>query len=129
MSKIFVFGSNLSGIHGAGAALCAYKQGFPKYLGSGLAADCYAIPTKDFSISTLPLSTIALYVQQFLGIAAILKQANIQFQVTRIGCGLAGFKDKDIAPLFRPAPSNCWFDEAWRPWFTDEPDTKYWGTF
>ena len=51
---------------------------------------------------------------------------ELKFQVTRIGCGLAGLKDSDIAPMFQDAPPNCRFDEAWKPYLKDK---EYWGTF
>lgn len=127
---VFVFGSNLIGLHGAGAAHYAMTtRNYPYGLGSGPHGTCYAIPTKDQHIETLYLHIVKLYVDQFINYAELMEGADVQFQVTRIGCGLAGFKDEQIAPLFRPAPSNCWFDEKWRPWLVDEPDTKYWGTF
>lgn len=127
---VFVFGSNLIGLHGAGAAWYAMNnRAFPHGLGSGPHGSCYAIPTKDQRIEPLPLHIVKLYVDQFIEYAAMLEGADVQFQVTRIGCGLAGFTDEQIAPLFRPAPVNCWFDEKWRPWLGDEPDTRYWGSF
>jgi hypothetical protein len=124
---IFVFGSNLAGIHGAGAAFEARQRGYPLNLGVGYSAKCYAIPTKDCNIRTLPLDAIKPYVIQFRVFAAALR--NVQFQVTRIGCGLAGHKNEDIAPMFGGASANCWFDEDWRPWLDGFGKVNYWGTF
>lgn len=110
---IFVFGSNLAGRHGLGAALHARKHHGAIYgRGFGPQGDAYAIPTKDRSIRTLPLGRIREYVQDFLDHAR--EYPELQFQITRIGCGLAGYHDRDIAPMFRNAPSNCHFDPAWK---------------
>lgn len=127
MTKCFVFGSNEAGIHGAGAALTAYKKHGARYGSSyGHYGQSFAIPTKDKNIEyALPLETIQKYVDGFLVYAAGRKK--LTFTVTRIGCGLAGLKDADIAPMFKDAPDNCEFDETWRPWLGDS--VKYWGTF
>ena len=122
---IFVFGSNEAGIHGAGAAKFAYEKKNARYgKGYGHYGDSFAIPTKDEVIVTLPLARIEKYVQGFIAYAE--GHRKQKFQVTRIGCGLAGYKDKDIAPLFADAPANCYFDEEWRPLLGDSKN--YWGT-
>lgn len=127
MSKtVFVFGSNEAGIHGAGAARFAYKNKGARYgKGYGHHGDSFAIPTKDEYIETLELLPIYAYVMGFLAYAKGHRKLN--FQVTRIGCGLAGLKDSDIAPFFEGAPKNCSFDEEWRKYLGD--DYNYWGTF
>lgn len=110
---IFVFGSNLRGIHGAGAAKFATQHHQAVWgQGVGRQGNAYAIPTKDENIRTLPLSRIAPYVEQFIKYA----EGNPQerFMVTRVGCGLAGYTDKDIAPMFKNAPSNCFVPPEWR---------------
>lgn len=113
MKKIFVFGSNLAGIHGAGAALCAVKEHGACYgQGIGLQGTSYGIPTKDYKIRTLPLENIQRYVEDFLNFARSVP--HMEFEVTRIGCGLAGYKDADIAPMFKDAPANCELPEGWR---------------
>jgi hypothetical protein len=122
--RVFVFGSNLAGIHGAGAAAEAYRRGYPWGLGSGLSGTCYGIPTKNCAIDTLPLGTVYEYIKQFISHA---NNASRSFQVTRIGCGLAGFSDEVIAPMFLSASRNCYFDEAWRPWLSEF--ARYWGTY
>ena len=71
-----------------------------------------AVPTKDHKVITLPLADVERYVGQFLEFA--LAHPELLFVVTRIGCGLAGFTDADIAPLFASAPSNCRLPEGWR---------------
>lgn len=110
---IFVFGSNEAGIHGAGAALEARKNHGAKLgIGFGHVGNSFAIPTKDENIKTLPLSTIKKYVQMFLAYAESTPEET--YQVTRIGCGLAGYTDADIAPMFEHAPLNCILPEGWR---------------
>lgn len=130
--KVFVFGSNLAGIHGAGAAyFAAIRRSFHGHLGAGPSGTCYAIPTKDCRIQSLGLNVIKVYVDQFLRYADLMEGAGVQFQVTRIGCGLAGFKDEEIAPLFKNAPNNCWFDSAWQHALNDLTGPmkhNYWGT-
>lgn len=139
---VFVFGSNDAGIHGAGAARAAslYRQ-FPWGCGEGYAKRCYAIPTKDLEIRSHTLAIVRRNVGSFLMFANEILDleaaygadrntvlyGHTQFQVTRIGCGLAGFTDEEIAPLFADAPLNCWFDKTWQPLLGDEH--PYWGSF
>lgn len=103
---IFVFGSNLAGRHGKGAALFAkQKHGAIYGVGVGRQGNAYAIPTKDRHLRTLSLDTIETYVDEFIEYAK--KNPTEQFQVTAIGCGLAGYSPSDIAPMFYDAPQNC----------------------
>jgi hypothetical protein len=98
-NQIFVFGSNLAGRHGRGAALIARERFDAKYgEGIGRTGQCYAIPTKDQNIQTLPISRIHPYIIDFFWYAV--KHPELEFLVSRVGCGLAGYKPKDIAPLF-----------------------------
>jgi len=100
--EIFVFGSNLAGRHGKGAALTAAKRFGAIYgRGLGLHGDCYAIPTKDENMRTLDLLSISIWVESFIYFAKYKKDKT--FLVTEIGCGLAGYKPEDIAPLFKAA--------------------------
>jgi hypothetical protein len=109
---IFVFGSNLAGRHGAGAALFAAKyQGAIYGQGVGMQGEAYAIPTKDAELKVLPLDIIKKYVKEFLKYAR--EHDALTFQVTRIGCGLAGYSDWQIAPMFKGAPENCRLPEGW----------------
>ena len=113
MSPVFVFGSNEAGRHGAGAALFARENHGAVYgVGVGRTGDSYAIPTKDKNIKTLPLAVIEKYVSEFIKYAA--QHPATVFNVTRIGCGLAGYKDEDIAPMFKDAPSNCNLPKEWK---------------
>lgn len=123
---IFVFGSNKSGIHGAGAARYAYERlGAEWGVGEGPTGKCYALPTKGKKIEFIPIGEVEDAVIAFLHYAR--KKSNQQFKVTAVGCGLGGFKHEQIAPFFRYASSNCYFDEVWRPYLGKE--ANYWGTF
>lgn len=110
--EIFVFGSNLAGRHGKGAALFALKNHGAIYgQGHGLQGNSYAIPTKDKNLKTLQLNVIEQYVIIFRLFA--LENPELIFNVTAIGTGLAGYKHKDIAPMFIGYPENCKLPEEW----------------
>ena len=102
--EIFVFGSNLAGRHGGGAARAAnMKFGAEWGVGVGLTGQSYAIPTMQGGVET-----IKPYVDEFIRFAQ--ENPGLKFLVTRIGCGIAGFKDEEIAPLFDKAmqvPNIC----------------------
>ncbi|MDR1809150.1 MAG: hypothetical protein LBR34_01935 [Prevotella sp.] len=95
-SEIFVFGSNLSGFHGGGAAALAMKWGAIWGQGNGLQGKTYAIPTM-FAAA----EEIKPYVDEFLSFAET--HPELKFLVTEIGCGIAGFTPEEIAPLFKRA--------------------------
>jgi hypothetical protein len=126
MKEIFVFGSNLSGIHAAGAAYHAHQRhGAVWRVGEGRTGSCYAIPTKMGDVATTrSMADIKFSIHKFLVYAT--DHSELEFKVTRIGCGLAGLKDYDIAPMFANAPDNCLFDQVWEKWL---PNAKFWGTF
>ncbi|WP_332107419.1 A1S_2505 family phage non-structural protein [Variovorax sp. RA8] len=110
MAPVFVFGSNTHGRHGKGAALFARQQRGAIYgQGEGLQGNSYAIPTKgqrqDRVLFTLPLEQIRAGVDRFLAFAA--SRPELQFEVTPIGCGHAGYRPAEIAPMFENAPANC----------------------
>lgn len=110
--EVFVFGSNLAGVHGAGAAKEAMNSfGAIWGLGIGHIGKSYAIPTKDENIETLSLSSIEEYVSMFVEYANL--HQTTDFFITRVGCGLAGHKDSDIAPMFIGCQSNCNFPIEW----------------
>ena len=95
--EVFVFGSNLAGMHGGGAAYVAFKKfGAVMGCGVGLRGQSYAIPTMQGGVET-----IKPYVDEFISFAK--GHPELFFYVTRIGCGIAGFRDGDIAPLFSDA--------------------------
>ena len=109
---IFCFGSNLAGFHGAGAARYAMEHFGAKYdQGIGQVGFSYAIPTKNEHNETLPLSEIQKYVEQFIQYAT--NHPELTFNMTRIGCGLAGYQDQDIAPMFIHAPANVRLPSEW----------------
>ena len=95
--EIFVFGSNLRGMHGGGAArIAVIKFGAIMGQGVGLQGQSYAIPTMQGGVET-----IKPYVDEFIDFAK--EHPELKFLVTRIGCGIAGFEDTEIAPLFKEA--------------------------
>lgn len=113
-TEIFVFGSNREGRHGKGAALHARQKygaiyGQPK----GRQGNSYAIITKELRKDHLPVALFEIkdQIDEFIGYAV--RHPDLTFIVTRIGCGLAGFRDEDIAPMFRFAPSNCVLPREW----------------
>lgn len=102
---IFVFGSNLAGIHGAGSALEARRRfGADLGVGEGRTGMAYGIPTKDRNLKVLNLAEIGEAVKRFLKYAR--ENPNLEFSVVKIGCGLAGYKPGDIAPFFKGHSSN-----------------------
>ena len=112
---VFVFGSNLAGNHLGGAAKVAVDKfgaldGWPR----GAWGFSYAIPTLDEQFTRLPIKQIALDIAAFLTHAA--SEPGTKFFITRIGCGIAGFADSDIAPMFKSAPANCSFPLEWKPY-------------
>lgn len=104
---VFVFGSNLNGFHGAGAAKFALdNRGAIWGQGEGLQGQSYAIPTMH------GWKVLADSVMRFLEFAQ--NNHAMKFEVTRIGCGIAGYNDSQIAPLFAKAPENCQLPDGWR---------------
>lgn len=122
----FVFGSNLKGIHGAGAAKVAAKCFGAKFgVGEGYIGRSYAIPTKIDPKTPRRLNDVKESIKRFVSATDIATLGDPDedhrfFFVTAVGCGLAGFKHEEIAPLFRGAV-NCWFPETWRPFLGDYP--------
>ena len=109
-NEIFVFGSNLQGAHGGGAARIAYEKfGAEWGVGVGRTGQCYAIPTMQGGVET-----IRPYVDEFIRYAQ--QNPDLIFLVTRIGCGIAGFTDEQISPLFEAAHDlpNVALPDGWR---------------
>ena len=123
---IFTFASNEGGLHGAGAAKTAYEKYGARWGKSyGHYGDSFAIPTKNELVETIAdVTRIYGYINGFIAYAK--GHRKMIFQVTRIGCGLAGFTDAQIAPMFIGSPKNCHFDEKWRQYLGD--GYNYWGT-
>lgn len=143
-SMIFVFGSNELGRHGGGAARAArekygaiyerYSDGRPGCgQGFGPQGNSFAIPTCSRPTgepnSEIEIEKIKYYVDCFLLYAR--RHPELTFQVTQIGCGLAGWTAEEIAPMFKFAPVNCQFDTAWEPFLSNKTDKDeirfYWG--
>ncbi|MBO8458967.1 MAG: hypothetical protein IAA73_01330 [Bacteroidetes bacterium] len=108
-NEVFVFGSNLSGSHGGGAALVAYRKfGAIWGQGVGLQGQSYGIPTMHGGVEA-----IKPYVDEFIAFAR--QHQDLVFLVTRVGCGIAGFTDNEIAPLFSEAKQleNVYLPRLW----------------
>lgn len=104
-NEIFVFGSNTEGRHGKGAArLALHKFGASWGVGEGLMGDSYALPTVGDRLSKMPVKLIKEYADRFIECADL--RPDLTFYLTEVGCGLAGHKVEDIAPLFKNCPPN-----------------------
>ncbi|HBX44559.1 hypothetical protein [Limibacterium fermenti] len=115
-NEIFVFGSNLEGYHGGGAAKMAYERfGAIWGQGCGLQGQSYGIPTMHGGVEV-----IQPYVEEFIDFAA--EHSDLTFLVTRVGCGIAGFHESEIAPLFKRALSikNIWLPAGFVKILTEE---------
>ncbi len=112
-NEIFCFGSNFAGRHGKGAALIALRKFGAKYgQGTGLMGQSYGIATKDKNLKVLSLDKIAVQINKFIRFA--IARVDLEFLITEIGCGLAGYKPKDIAPIFfnSELPNNISLPES-----------------
>jgi hypothetical protein len=108
---IFVFGSNMAGRHGKGAALeAAMNHGAIYGIGEGFMGSCYAIPTKNMMLMSLPLKQIQEHVERFRHFT---NGSGHSFYVTAVGTGLAGYRHEDIAPMFKGI-KNCWIPFQWK---------------
>lgn len=111
-NQVLVFGSNLAGRHGKGAALYALKNYGAVYgQGVGRQGNSYAIPTKDENLRTLPLDAIQTYIDTFIQYAA--NHPELEFLLTPVGCGLAGYTKKQMKPKFSIVPENVIFTKEW----------------
>jgi len=111
-NRVFVFGSNLAGRHGRGSAKEAFEKHGAKYgVGNGLCGHSYAIPTKDESLRVLSLEHIEIYVKEFLEFAA--SNRDIKFDVVKIGCGLSGYSESEISPMFQGSSDNVCLPKGW----------------
>lgn len=112
IGHVFVFGSNLAGRHGKGAAKHALEHHGAIYgQGVGRQGMSYAIPTKGATLVTLALYIIREHVREFISYAYA--NPDTSFYVTRVGCGLAGYTDAQMAPLFFGCPPNVKLPEEW----------------
>lgn len=100
-NQVFVFGSNKAGRHGKGAARVARRFGAEWGEGEGHHGQTYGIPTKDERLLPMKVEDIARAVQRFIAYAT--RHPEVDFLVTEVGCGLAGFSPAQIAPMFKAA--------------------------
>ncbi|BCU08411.1 hypothetical protein Atep_30880 (plasmid) [Allochromatium tepidum] len=114
--EIFVFGSNLAGRHGAGAARVARERfGAIPGRGIGRMGQSYALPTKDADLNVLPLEVIEEHIRSF--VEYVRAHPEQRFFLTRVGCGLAGYDAREIAPLFYDlTPTQVSVPRPWKPW-------------
>ncbi|ADK30929.1 hypothetical protein R4M03_04625 [Brachyspira pilosicoli] len=118
--EVFVFGSNTEGMHAGGAARMAMNWGAIYGKAFGLQGKTFAIPTVDYTRSgKMSIDEIKKYVDEFLDFT--IKNKDKKFLVTEIGCGIAGFKVSEIAPLFRKALeySNVYLPERFINYLKD----------
>lgn len=116
---IFVFGSNTLGNHAGGAAACA-KENFGAKDGASVGIvgfNSYGIATLDSAYKQLPIHLIAIQIMRLEAFIKGAGQMDLKFFITRIGCGIAGFKDEEIAPMFAPLVEmpNVSLPETWKP--------------
>lgn len=110
--ECFVFGSNLAGRHGAGAARQALLEFGARYgVGLGRRGNSFAIPTKDENFKVLSLSRISDYVEVFLEYAD--QHSEEEFFLTAIGTGLSGYEHAEIAPMFSIPRKNISYPDCW----------------
>lgn len=120
-SEIFVFGSNLAGRHGAGAAKYAMEVFGAEYgVGEGLTGRAYALPTKDMKLKTRALIDIEISLDKMLMCARV-NQNDMWFRLTPVGCGLAGYERGDIWEILtkKYIPENVLFDRHWMNEYDD----------
>jgi hypothetical protein len=115
--SVFVFGSNLRGLHGGGAAKAAFESyGAVWGTSFGRQGDSYAIPTKSGKFETLPVEDIRAHVGIFVMYSQLHKET--EFFLTRVGCGLAGLTDEQMAPMFKGIGDNVDIPEEWVKYLT-----------
>lgn len=111
---VFVFGSNLAGTHAGGAAKTALLHfGAVKGVGRGWSGQSYAIPTMNEHLQQMPLSQIEHYIEDFKIYTK--NHPKIKYFITSVGCGVAGYKVEEIAPMFKGISKNVIFPVSFRP--------------
>ena len=112
-NQVFVFGSNLAGFHGAGAARQAFEEFDAELgIGEGLVGNTYALPTLDRALQKRTDEDLTRSIQTFF--AAALRNPDKQFLLTKVGCGIAGYDEHYIRAKFKDAPANVILPEDWR---------------
>ena len=121
-NMIFVFGSNLAGQHTEGAAKTALENfGAMPNVGRGWSGQCFAIPTMNEHLQQMPLSQIQHYVDDFKIYTK--NHPKMTYFITSLGCGTAGYKIEEIAPMFKGISHNVIFPASFRP-FVEKPLPK-----
>nr|WP_174505439.1 hypothetical protein [Acinetobacter sp. Marseille-Q1620] len=111
---VFVFGSNMAGTHAGGAAKMAVEHfGAVKGVGRGWAGQSFAIPTMNEHLQQMPLSQIQHYIEDFKIYTK--NHPKMKYFITSIGCGVAGYKTEEIAPMFKGISHNVIFPISFRP--------------
>lgn len=111
---VFVFGSNMAGQHAGGAARTALEHfGAMQGVGRGWSGQSYAIPTMNEHLQQMPLSQIQHYIDDFKIYTK--NHAKMTYFITSIGCGVAGYKTEEIAPMFKGISHNVIFPHSFRP--------------
>ena len=111
-NQIFVFGSNLNGFHAGGAAAQAMKWGAILGQGEGLQGKTYAFPTLDKKMHKVSQTALKRSVKALYKVCS--ENPDKDFLLTKVGCGIAGFTEEEIKPLFTNAPSNLVLPEDWQ---------------
>lgn len=111
-NEIFVFGSNLGGRHGGGAArLAAEHFGAEEGVGEGLTGQSYAFPTLTANFEKVTMKALEASRDRLFATARAHPEKI--FLLTKVGCGIAGFREEEIRPLFENAPKNVVMPEGW----------------
>lgn len=109
---VFCFGSNALGEHYGGAARYAYDHfGAIWGRGEGIQGQSYAIPTLSKAMKPYSISMLERITGTFIYYAK--QHPEKTFLLTKVGCGIAGFSEAEIAPLFKYAPRNVVKPERW----------------
>ena len=112
-NQLLVFGSNLAGRHGAGAAKQAHDQFGAKYgVGEGITGQSYAFPTLGMGLQKLSMHELRMSVRNLYGTCAAFPDK--EFLLTKVGCGLAGYPESEMRALFVDPPANLILPEDWR---------------
>ncbi|APX62400.1 A1S_2505 family phage non-structural protein [Acinetobacter schindleri] len=121
-NTVFVFGSNMAGLHAGGAARTALEHfGAVEGVGRGWSGQSYAIPTMNEHLQQMPLSQIQHYIDDFKIYTKNHPKNN--YFLTSVGCGIAGYKVEEIAPMFKGISHNVIFPQSFRP-FVEKPLPK-----
>ncbi|CAG69334.1 conserved hypothetical protein [Acinetobacter baylyi ADP1] len=121
---VFVFGSNMAGQHTHGAARVAYQHfGAVTGVGRGWAGQSFAIPTLNEHEQQMPLSQIEHYIDDFKIYAA--NHVKMKYFLTALGCGIAGYKVSEIAPLFKGIQNNVIFPESFKPYIDENAISQF----